>query len=295
MIEWVAFGLRLAEPVLKAIGGSLYDRYLKYKIRRDIRLGTGTKIAIIIARLAGDDEHNSCRTTLYETIRSELGDAIELTTWPEEFALGEGYESDAEHGVHAKAQQLLTTRNADLLISGRLKGHAEGKPVLSLRFAITESKAPNPESYTLTETFDMPVDFMGRLGAAIAARVVMNAAPAVDMAGQYLVPLMQATAERLEPIVTTLNPNFDSDTRASLFFSYALVSAAIGEQSGSNEALFQAVAAYRAASWRSGRASACRSTGPRPRTISALRLRPSASARAARRGWRRRSPPIAPR
>ena len=204
MIEWVAFGLRLAEPVLKAIGGSLYDRYLKYKIRRDIRLGTGTKIAIIIARLAGDDEHNSCRTTLYETIRSELGDAIELTTWPEEFALGEGYESDAEHGVHAKAQQLLTTRNADLLISGRLKGHAEGKPVLSLRFAITESKAPNPESYTLTETFDMPVDFMGRLGAAIAARVVMNAAPAVDMAGQYLVPLMQATAERLEPIVTTL-------------------------------------------------------------------------------------------
>ena len=46
---------------------------------------------------------------------------------------------------------------------------------------------------------------------------------------------------------------------------------------------------------RNGPASACRSIGRRPRTTSAPRFGRSASARAARRGWRRRSPPIATR
>ena len=55
MVEWGAFGLRLAEPVLRFFGGRLYDRYLKYKIKRDIRLGSGKKIGIIIARLTDDN------------------------------------------------------------------------------------------------------------------------------------------------------------------------------------------------------------------------------------------------
>ena len=46
---------------------------------------------------------------------------------------------------------------------------------------------------------------------------------------------------------------------------------------------------------RNGPASGCRSTGRRRRTISASRSGHSGSARAARRGWRRRSPPIVPR
>jgi tetratricopeptide (TPR) repeat protein len=247
VFDWAAIGWTIAGPVAKRIGGRVYDRYLKYTIRRDIRAGSGTKIGILIARLPGDTPDNSCRRTLWDTIRDELGDAVELTNWPDEFLLGEGHESDIERVAHATAQKLLTDHNADLLISGRIKGQAAGKAVLSLRFTVAEADAENPRNYPLTETFDLPVDFVTHLGAAIAARVIVGAAPAIHMAGRYIVPLMTAAAERLEPIARRRNKQFDADTRGSLLFNYALVQSTIGEQAGSNEALIQAAAAFRAA------------------------------------------------
>ena len=83
---------------------TLFDRYLKYCIRRDIRLGSGAKIGILIARLSDDTPSNSCRTTLFDTIRDELGSAVELTNWPQEFALSDGHELDVERGVYERAQ-----------------------------------------------------------------------------------------------------------------------------------------------------------------------------------------------
>jgi hypothetical protein len=164
VVDWAAIGWSIAGPIVKGIGGRLYDRYLKYKIRRDIRASSGKKIGIFIARLAGDTADNSGRTTLYDTIRAELGDAVELTNWPDEFILGEGHEADIERGAHQKAQKLLKDHNCDLLISGRIKGHGADKTVLSLRFTVAEAAAEKPGSYTLTETFDLPIDFVSRLG-----------------------------------------------------------------------------------------------------------------------------------
>ena len=119
--------------------------------------------------------------------------------------------------------------------------------MLSLRFTVAAATGGDPENYKLTETFDLPAEFVGDLGAAISARVIVSVAPAVHMAGQYLVPLMQAAAERLEPLVRNLSPNFDADTRAALQFGFALTQAVIGEQTGSNEALLTAIANYKAA------------------------------------------------
>jgi hypothetical protein len=247
VVEWGPFVLKLAAPILKRIGGRTYDWYLQYSIRRDIRLGSGKKISIIIARLAEDTPADSFRTTLYETIRREFGNTVELPNWPYVEALGEGYEYDIERKAYAKVQNLLKERNCDLLISGRVKGKTADTTVLSLRFTVAEAEGRNPESYKLTETFDFPANFVGHLGAAISARVVMSAAPAAQISSHYLVPLMQAKADRLEPIVTRLNLGFDADTRGSLLLNYALVLVAIGQQAGLNKALVQAVAANRAA------------------------------------------------
>ena len=161
--------------------------------------------------------------------------------------LSDGHESDVERGVYERAQKLLKDHHCDLLISGRVKGRSSDNTVLSLRFTVAEAEGRKPENYTLTETFDLPANFVGHLGAAISARVAMSAAPAVQMGGQYLVPTMRAVAERLEPIVTRLNLAFHSDTRGSLLFNYALVLPSIGQQAGPNDALQKAIVAYRAA------------------------------------------------
>jgi tetratricopeptide (TPR) repeat protein len=247
LVEWGAIGLKLPELVLRLIGGRLYDRYLKYKIRRDIRLGSGKKLGILLARLADDTPTDSFRTTLYETIRRELGDAVELTNWPEIEALGDGHEYDIERRAYEKTQQVLKDRNCDLLVSGRVKGRSGDSAVLSLHFTVAEAAGGNPESYKLTDTFDLPADFVSDLGAAISARIIITAAPAIHMTGQYLVPILRAAAERFEPIVRRLNPRFNAAIRGSLLFNYGVVQAVIGEQAGLNDPLLKAIEAYRAA------------------------------------------------
>ena len=68
----------------------------------------------------------------------------------------------------------------------------------------------------------------------------------------------------------------------------------LGERESGTARLEEAVAAYRAALTERP-ASGSRWTGPRPKTTSAARLRGWGSARAGRRGWRRRWRPTARR
>ena len=175
--------------------------------------------------------------------------------------LRDGYESDIERASYEKAQKLLKDQKCDLLISGRVKGHSRDRTAAVASLTLADAKDANPENYTLTETFDLPSDFIGDLGAAISAKVIMSAAPAVHMTAHYLVPLMHATAERLEPMLAHLSSAFDNDTRGSLYFNYGLVQAVIGTQAGSNEALSRSVKAFAPLCW-NARASACRCDGP---------------------------------
>ena len=73
-MEWIAALLvKTAEKTLGPLGAWLGDRYRRHAIRRDIRRGPGEKIHILLARLAEDTPTDSYRTTVFETIRRELG------------------------------------------------------------------------------------------------------------------------------------------------------------------------------------------------------------------------------
>ena len=202
---------------------------------------------ILLARLAEDTPTDSYRTTVFETIRKELGDAVELTNWPDVFTLGDGNQYDVERRSYEKAQTLLKDRNCDLLISGRVRGRSDQGTVLSMRFTVAEDKDGSPESYKLTETFDLPAAFVSRLGAAISARVILAAAPAAEMGGHFILPAMRSAAARIEPLVKRPNPAFDADTRGTLLRNYAVVLNVIGEQAGSNEELRAAIVNFRLA------------------------------------------------
>jgi tetratricopeptide (TPR) repeat protein len=240
VIEW-AFVWKIAEKPLGWIGGPIWRAIQRKRAQNLIRGSFGGKLSIMLARLDGDTESGALRETIRETIRREFGDAVSITTWPEPLLMGEGHEYDVERGAYETAQKWLRQKGCDLLVWGRVKG----QNVLSLRFTIAEIGSHDPEPYKLTETFDLPANFVAKLGAAIAARIALSVAPAVQDSGKYLVPLMRATAARFEPIVRRLNAAFDPDTRGSLLHSYALSRALIGEQAGSNNDLQQAVAAFR--------------------------------------------------
>ena len=200
------------------------------------------KISVVLAQLHEDNSNRALRETVREAIVAQLGEAVEVILWPESLRVGDGRHAEADADAQRQAQKWLKSKSCDLLVWGRVKGDK----TLALRFTPAAGPGSDMRSYGLTsETLELPANFVSHLGAAVAARIVVEAAPAVDMSGHYLVPLMRRTAERLAPVIETLNPAFDADTRGSLFFSYALVKATIGEQAGSNDDLRQAVTAYR--------------------------------------------------
>jgi tetratricopeptide (TPR) repeat protein len=234
-------GLKLLDKVLGSLFEPIHDAYVRLQTRSLIRKSSGRKVSLLLARIDGDNEYGSLRETVRETIRRELGNAVEITLWPEGLRIGDGHEYDAERGAYQKAQNWLAAKHCDLLVWGRLKGPS----VLSLGFIVAEVGASHPRTFSLTpDTFDLPTNFIGELGAALTARFVLGVAPAIGMRGQYLVPIMRLMAERLGPLMTRLNSTFDSQTRRSLLHSYALVSATIGEQAGSKSDLEAAISAY---------------------------------------------------
>ena len=219
----------------------LWRAYLRWQVPR----ANPAKISVLLARLHQDKSDGALRDTVREAIVGELGDAVEVILWPESLRVGDGRYAEANTRARAKVQKWLNAKSCDLLIWGRVKGDK----TIALRFTPCEGSESDTRSYGLTtDTLDLPVNFVSDLAAAVAARVVAEAARAVHMGGRYLVPLMRTSAERLEPIVKRLSSNFDADTRGSVLHSYAMVRQTIGEQAGSNEDMQQAIAGYRQAS-----------------------------------------------
>jgi tetratricopeptide (TPR) repeat protein len=110
----------------------------------------------------------------------------------------------------------------------------------------------------------------------------------------------ESGTDRLDEAVTVYREALKELTRARVPLQWATTQNnlgtalwTLGEREGGTARLEEAVLAYRAAL--EERTRACRSTGPRRRTIWALRYARSASARTTRRGWRRRWWPIAMR
>ena len=194
----------------------------------------------MIAEITGDHD-NSIRETIRETLKRELGQAVEIVIWHEPLILADGHDDDAEAQAEATAQDWLKKKKCDILLWGRVKSN----DVISLRTTVAKGESSNPESHHLTDMLDLPLSALTSLGAAIAARVSVLAVPAINDHGRYLVPAMKKVASQLEPLLAKKNTGFSSDTRGALLFNYALVQLTLGEQTGNNDDLTKAIVVYR--------------------------------------------------
>jgi tetratricopeptide (TPR) repeat protein len=241
---WSLVTIGISKIAEKIFGGSI-DRamkaFTKWRKRHVIQPAPGTKIALLLARLDGDTEHGSHRESVREAIRRELGDAVDIVLWPDALRIEERHGVDAERIAQRTAQNWLVEKRCDLLVWGRVKS----SNVVSLRFTVSQMRGPEAQSYELTDTLDLPLEFISDLGVAIAAKVATIGAIAISARGYYLVPLLRRAAERLQPLTERLNTQYDPGTRGSLFHTYALVRDTLGAQSGSPENIEHAIEAYR--------------------------------------------------
>ncbi len=200
------------------------------------------RIGILLARLVGDDEGNSKRENIYESLKLELGHAAVITKWPESLSLSEGADFDVEHAADKTAQKWLREKGNDVLIWGRLKSDT----ILSLRFTLAEGASTEAHTHVLTaETLELPLSALKELGSVIAVRAAALAAPAVHNSGHYLVPRMRDVVERLRALAAKPPASFSADTCGSVHFGYALACQALGAQGSDARHLEEAIAAYR--------------------------------------------------
>jgi hypothetical protein len=144
-----------------------------------------------------------------------------------------------------------------------------------------------------TETLALPVEFWNDLkqilGLLTQSRI---AALTVDQSGHYVADRLAPLIAQVRALVQSREGVWKPETLAGSSSAWPLRS---DNTASSRERMnrWPKASSFIARFWAKEPANACRSNGPGPRIISAMRSRNSASGRAGRRGSTRPSPPFA--
>jgi tetratricopeptide (TPR) repeat protein len=150
---------------------------------------------------------------------------------------------DAEASAVATAREWLDQRQADLLIAGEM---LKKDDAVSLWFI---DKDPTHDWRASTFRLDanlLKQDFSEAASTQLLAIALSTIKPAAKENGQYGVTVLKPIAERLQHLLDFAG-EFTAPQRADLELALGITLFVIGDQSGENDALADAVAAYKSA------------------------------------------------
>ena len=227
--------------------------------QRDLPLPAGERFVILVADLQGDDDKRTHTRRVAAALEPYRGlDVTPIGPGPE-------WGVESRDAFEAKARALLVRQRGDLLVSGEVA--SAGKGVLlrimpgdrSVEVRHGTSKGRRAGEYALTDT-GLSLDFDRDFDAVLVALVAASVAPASERQGHYLVDVLGPATDRLKHLCARCRPVW---TRTS--------AAASGTRSGSRPTCSASRRGRTPGSnrrsppiappWRSGRASASRSTG----------------------------------
>ncbi|MBI1330928.1 MAG: tetratricopeptide repeat protein, partial [Alphaproteobacteria bacterium] len=218
------------------------ETYARWALAR-LPVASSARLSIVVATLKGDKGgERSHRVTL--SLRDQLGERVQVLPIGITVLHAYPYDDRQRQTAMKVVRRILEQTQADLLIWGTT--HTAEK-VIDLNFAARQTAHASSQSYALDTTLRLPENFGGDLGAALAAIAATSAAPAVDNAGKFLVPILEPVVSRLSHFIGNPPATLTGDSRADVFHAYALACARLGEQKGDSSFLLAAVTAYREA------------------------------------------------
>lgn len=220
---------------LRGAGVYVFALYQRWRSLGRISPASGNRISVLLIRLQGDDVNQTFKQSILDTMRRELGDAIEIITWPLNIPNRDGHTADNERLIFSRIQKWLRITSCDVAVWGRVKPN----DVLSLRFAVPEFGTRLPENYTLTDEFELPRKFIQTVGLAIVMQV-WNARPKPELV-DYLI----GSVSRLQFIIET--EAFDDEVKAALILTYGRALLTIGEKQNSADQIRRAIDTYKTA------------------------------------------------
>jgi hypothetical protein len=200
-----------------------------------------------LARLEGDDEKTHIEPTLAQDLQElSAANGIAVLEFPRTLPADS---PDGSSGQSREAQKWLMQSGAQVLIWGEVLT-ANGKSVPELYWTTAEGAAPKRPSdrYVLGEDLRLPPVFQSDLSDILRLLVVTQSAAFNGDEGQFV-------ADRLRPFIERVRHLLEGDAAKSwtaqdiahtkLVLSDAL--STVGEQSGDNDALSEAIGLYNSA------------------------------------------------
>jgi tetratricopeptide (TPR) repeat protein len=198
---------------------------------------------ILVATLDHDDAKRTLTETLWWPFQGHGGHGIEVIDTCRVLKI-EGAGERIEEAAAKRGQEWLSWRDADVLVFGEVIGKGEA---LNLHFLPVGGSGDFHQHAFELKSGLLKGDFSEAVAAQLQAVALATVKPASGESGQYLVETLRPVASRLERLVGFPPPGLSPGQLADVQFALGLALETIGAQAGDNNALTEAVAAYRAA------------------------------------------------
>ena len=227
---------------------SCRHRHGSYAIRHTARTWRGRpapavddgRYHLVLCGLDGDDAKEGTLRLLSGALNPQDYPMLRVTLSAHCVRLGLWHAREDETVGAAQADRVLREHSADAVLWGEVPKQRE-----SLRFFLRGAGLQEMQTIVFDKGLakERPD---GALGTVLAAIALSQIAPATQEAGRYLAFRLRPVATRLKALLTEprLVPSAD---RGSLHHALGLTLAVIGQQTGDNAALENAIAAFRAA------------------------------------------------
>jgi hypothetical protein len=194
---------------------------------------------ILVSRLAEDDPDGTQTRAVLRAFQGQK--AIDVVSTCRVLKI-EAAGITAEETTATMGREWLARRKADVLVFGEVLSKDN---VLNLLFvSTTPSHDFTPKPFRL-ETQLLGHDFKEAAAARLQAVALASVSPAYEKQGQYLVEALRPVAGRLQRVIDSPPPGMPPSGVAALQFASGTALYTIGDQAGDNQALQEAILAYR--------------------------------------------------
>jgi tetratricopeptide (TPR) repeat protein len=205
-----------------------------------------SRFAVAIAHLDNDKNHQH-EHFIVDALQDFEGIQV-LSVDRTIFLKATAPEHEKQKSGHAKARQYLKKSRADMLIWGRVQS-IDGKSAPRLYWTTLHDDRRSTELFRLQESFKLPALFWSDLVQVLRLVITTHAAKFWALRGHFIAHELTPFIDRVRELTVKppAQPSWNADTRAEVSSVLASALFIVGEQTGMNGPLEEAVAAYRVA------------------------------------------------
>jgi tetratricopeptide (TPR) repeat protein len=239
-LVWTQWGTVKAWPGISAVVAHLE--------RKALPEADPDRFSVAVAHLEDDSAKREHETLIMRLLQDFEG--IQVLTFDRTISVKGSVPEEREREGHQRAREYLEESKASVLIWGSVLSYGnQAKPNLYLTAAAGEARKSQQYTPEISVEFRLPNVFWADLSDVLRLVITTQDTQFLAEQGHYTADRLRPFVERVQSLLkaSANRPGWDADALTSTRVILAGALQTLGDQSGKNEPLEQAVAAYRAA------------------------------------------------